>query len=633
MASPRLYLAHRTLSLEKARSLPTDTPSTSIERSRINLEAFRQVVCNHATLPHQRVWERALVTGQDSPCLHAIAGDDTLILAPRDSAKSTFLLEFLAWVIGRHASVGMELRIVYISYKTAIAEEKGLRLQRIIESSQYQLVFPSVRPGKKWSVTQWEIDWEYAGLSPLGEPYTFAAAGITGAVTSKRGHLFVLDDLVKSPADIKSPTVRAEMVSNWRDAISPLRVTGGRFVCLGTLMRNDDIYSTEFTLEEDWENVPSAQLFTFRSSRDWNVIRQSALIQDPTTGEESSYWEPDYAADDKAYGMPLVRLQRIRELMLSTFFYQYQNHRVSDEETTNPVTVHMVEKGFLPLEKFECLVVGGDLAAGKKSSSCYSALVLGGFKLERVKGRRSPVPRFYIIDAWEGKLVGNIEKLDALLEFKKEWGHRSKSNIQFWVESNAYQKSIAGDFSTYLVDMLGEYDLSVVEVPSSGLISDRLQSISGLFQNRLVTFSHYCTHLGKIVHQLTNPDPRTLESRSSAQATDIKPEDLPRNDLLQALILCLQGLRKLRPLSAASLESGVRNQGSGVREEPTPSNANQRALCALQSDEPVICTGDEYRSGVRRTILGYAEQCSDTGDMVRMQKALTEVQRLDGMLL
>ncbi len=57
-------------------------------------EQFRLPINNHKTYPHMRPWLELLNTGQDSRYLSGIAGEDTLVLAPRESAKAqpmTFL--------------------------------------------------------------------------------------------------------------------------------------------------------------------------------------------------------------------------------------------------------------------------------------------------------------------------------------------------------------------------------------------------------------------------------------------------------------------------------------------------------------------------------------------------------------
>lgn len=150
--------------------------------------AFRQYVCSHESYAHHLEWEQALNTGINSKCLTAIGGANTLILAPRGSAKSTFLVEWTAWVIGKLTApeIRLPVKILYVSYTIDVAILKSIEIKQIIESEKYQLVFPWVRPGEKWTDKIWLIDRKHAGLPTISEPYTLACSGLKGVATGKR---------------------------------------------------------------------------------------------------------------------------------------------------------------------------------------------------------------------------------------------------------------------------------------------------------------------------------------------------------------------------------------------------------------------------------------------------------------
>jgi hypothetical protein len=59
-------------------------------------------------------------------------------------------------------------------------------------------------------------------------------AGLKGAVTSKRSHLCIIDDAIKSADDIKNKDIRVAMEDNWNSVIVPTMFEGGRAICLGT---------------------------------------------------------------------------------------------------------------------------------------------------------------------------------------------------------------------------------------------------------------------------------------------------------------------------------------------------------------------------------------------------------------
>lgn len=155
--------------------------------SAIDFLKFREYVCGQETYPHMMAWHHALNTGESNRFLKGIAGEDTCILAPRNSAKSTFLLQWVAWVIGTHAMQGISLKILYISYVVDIATSKSRQIKSIIESEKYQETFPKVRKNRsKWGEGEWAIDFQFAGLRTIDEAYTVACSGLYGATNAKR---------------------------------------------------------------------------------------------------------------------------------------------------------------------------------------------------------------------------------------------------------------------------------------------------------------------------------------------------------------------------------------------------------------------------------------------------------------
>jgi phage terminase large subunit-like protein len=486
-----------------AKSAFTGDINPEYERARSDFILFRKLVCAHDTPPHQRAWIEVLNTGQDNRYLRGIAGADTLVLAPRNSAKSTLLIEWVAWVIGIHTAPEHRIpfKVLYVSYEVSTAQQKSQQVQRILESTEYRKVFPHVRPGDNWAKGQWEIDFSFAGIGGVVEPYTLVCAGLKGSATGKRANLICLDDLVKSPEAIANPKIREQMENTWKVAIAPVRFDGTRAICLGTRMTANDIYCTTFIKEKGWK-----------------VIEQSAILLDEQ-GHEHSYWNPE---SPTAPGMPLDTLRKFREEAPHAFSFQYQNKVVRlDTVAINP---DWIKYDRLP-DEFERLVIGVDLSAGDREINDYTVFVLGG--IAKVDGKYC----FYIIDVWRGRAIGNVEKLDALADFYSHWKHLNPY-FEVWVETNAYQLSFAGDFQNHLIDEKKLYNLAVVPAPSKGSKLARLRGVTGLFQNGLVKFNHYGNNFPILIQELT-------EFGSTVH-----------DDACDACVLCLTGLRERHPLSS-----------------------------------------------------------------------------------
>ena len=478
-----------------------------------DFEFYRQHVCKHETFPHQRKWKRLLNTGHNSECLRGIAGDDLLILSPRGSSKSTFVAEWTSFQVGLHTSPWIKIspRILYVSYDLSTAASKSRQIQQILLTKEYQSIFPWVRKSPhKWGEREWSIDFTYAGLSSTEEQYTVASAGLKGAINSRRSSLIVCDDLYKSLEDATSEPIGKRLRDNWLQVLRFTRYSGSRAICVGTRFSSKDLYCDLFT-----------------PANGWQVAEQSALLQDDC-GIEYSYWES---------GQPLSMLQAEREKDPVSFSFQRQNKIVRVAEQS--IDPQMITRKPVPI-RVETLVLGVDLSAGTKESNDYTAMVLGG----RIDGI------FWIIDAWEERLMGNLAKLEAIKEIWDYWHHLLPAtktydyvnfdwvdshlgNFQIYFDSSAYGLSFKGDFRDYCKENQ-IFDWVVRDIPASGRGSklERLRRHTSLFENSRINFNPFSR---------TATAGRKPMSRLIQQITEFG--STRHDDLADALDLCLLGLR------------------------------------------------------------------------------------------
>ena len=385
-------------------------------------------------------------------------------IVSKNSAKSTVLGLYTAWAIGVHALHKKPLKILYISYTVDVARPKSAAIKRIIEESKrYKEIFPTVKIAKGINSNEyWSIDWKFAGIKSTGEEeFTVCCAGLKGAVTSKRSHLCVLDDIIKSADDIKNKDIRQMMEDNWNSVIVPTMFEGGRAICLGTRFRHDDIHNT-----------------TFMPANDWVQVVQSAITVDDN-GDEVSYWPEMWS---------LEYLQDRRRQAPISFSFQYQNQIVQTSELS--LSPDLIVRGQISTE-FDALGIGVDLSAGVKERNDYTVMVLGGRVNDKI----------HIIDCKRIRIMGNLEKLEALMEMCYEWGivhkeknqyHASGSNIDIWSEAVAYQASLEADFKRICLGEHGLYNLNWHAV--KGFRGDkvaRFRGIMGLFEQRKIVFNKY----------------------------------------------------------------------------------------------------------------------------------------------
>ncbi|RUR74919.1 hypothetical protein PCC6912_50970 [Chlorogloeopsis fritschii PCC 6912] len=434
-----------------------------------------------------------------------------------------------------------------ISHKIIeITTHEGLQVKLTPEHPLYVATYGYVQAKNlevgDWLVTYKDGDWSVDVITNISEiesqeeVYDIEVEGnhnfFANKILAHNCHLAFLDDLIKSPEAIRAQSIRDAMVSTWRSVVQFCRYDGSRALCLGTQMAANDIYCTEFTEENRWR-----------------VIRQSALLE-REDGTEYSYWEPE---DDKSPGTPLVRLQKEREEMPIEFAFQRQNKVVRvKEQSINP---ELIQRAIIPT-RFDTLVLGCDLSAGKKESNDYTAMVLGGL----VKGAKNDPDQYWIIDSWEDRIMGNIEKLDAMIEIwdmwqhllptvklfdpeKGEWLEVPESGLNLFFDSSAYGLSLQGDYEDYIIGQKKIVTWRVHPVPASGRGDKlyRLRKHTGLFTNGLVWFNMY----GRTMKDSRRPMGRLVQQITEFGSTS-------HDDLCDAFELCMTGLRSNLPMTKGS---------------------------------------------------------------------------------
>ena len=463
MAVPSIALAYRRSALMTATKVTVKSPDQSILRARDSFQDFCKAM-GKPPAKHMLEWHKELCTGEDSECLIGIAGQNTSILAPRGSAKSTVLGLFAAWMIGRHAVAKKMLRILYIAYMVDISRAKSATIKGILTSAKYREIFPMVRLSKiKRSDEYWSIDYEFAGIDTAGEEaFTVACGGLKGAITSKRSQLVLIDDPIKSAASINNPDIRREMEQTWSNVIAPTMFQGARAICLGTRFHFDDIHASLFTPKNNWKQIV-----------------QKAVITD-AEGRQRSYW-PDF------WSMKYLNERKVEDRV--AFAYQYLNTAVRSTEVG--ISPELIVKDVVP-EDYDCLGVGIDLSAGLSEKNDWTVFTLGGIK----KGK------IYLIDQRRIRAMGNIDKMDCLCEMLADWNillenedgqyFPTMSTCIIWPEAISYQTSFEGDFKRIMFDERALYNLTCS--PVKGFKGDklaRLRGVLGLYERKKIVWNKY----------------------------------------------------------------------------------------------------------------------------------------------
>lgn len=194
--------------------------------------------------PHHRLWVELM-------CDDRI--DQLLILAPPESAKTSWVMAFCGLYIG----VFPEYPIIIGSVSADVAERRSLSLRSLIESPAWRECFPDVFPvrgnkGLIWASDQWSV-------APQGVPFpgrihpTVAAAGTQGTVVGGRGRLVIGDDLLdRDKARTSHQRHEVEQWAHQEFFSRAMTNPKGRKILIGTSWHHDDLYARSQDPRQGW---------------------------------------------------------------------------------------------------------------------------------------------------------------------------------------------------------------------------------------------------------------------------------------------------------------------------------------------------------------------------------------------
>lgn len=163
-----------------------------------------------------------------------------LIVGTPESAKTTWVLAYAACLIGFYP----EWPGIIAAVSGPVAEKRSLALRNIIESPEYALTFPGVKPaaGMPWTATEWSVS--EGGQSHAGRLHpTVSAYGTGGSITGSRARWLIGDDLLD--LDNTRTQHQRNLVDTWlhTSLLSRLTAQTGRAVIIGNTYHHADSYA------------------------------------------------------------------------------------------------------------------------------------------------------------------------------------------------------------------------------------------------------------------------------------------------------------------------------------------------------------------------------------------------------
>lgn len=398
------------------------------KKARTNFREFCQFIGGIQIARHQKKWIDELQAIGDQPF-----GKKVLFIAPPGAGKTTIMVLFTAWMIGRYP----EEHIGYFSYADQVAWERSRAVRNIIEFSKpYHYVFPHIQPNKSsWGVESFQIQ-----RNKIGDPHpTLRAGGATSAVVAYRINGLVIDD-AHDPKNSANPAQREKVIRNYDDAIAT-RLTAKQWqVVIGTRWADTDLIGN------------------LARRRGWKVVHIQALRK--TAEGLSSYWEEQY---------PLEFLEAKRYESPATFAMQYMGD-TSGGESGIITKLHRFYQDPIKFVEENNLVLaaGWDTAMKRGEENDFSVGYIGGL---------DKYGRIYILARQKGR-YSLQELMDTIAQDYEDWGLFS-----IWIEDTASGTPAVDQLMAQMPHLP-----TVLVKPTSGGKASRVHALAPLLHGGHVLF-------------------------------------------------------------------------------------------------------------------------------------------------
>lgn len=161
------------------------------------------------------------VQRQESPRL-------ILAVPPRHGKSEIASKNFPAWIMGHRP----EFEIIAASYNVSLPMGFSRKVRGMMQTAQYKNIFPNTHMDKS---SQSAETW----ATTAGGGYV--AAGVSGGITGKGAHVFIIDDPVKDAQEADSETIK-EATWDWWGATAKTRLApGGGVLVIQTRWSDDDL--------------------------------------------------------------------------------------------------------------------------------------------------------------------------------------------------------------------------------------------------------------------------------------------------------------------------------------------------------------------------------------------------------
>lgn len=347
-----------------------------------------------------------------------------MIFAQPRSGKSELVSRRLpAFLLGRDPDAA----IIATSYSASLASAMNRDVQRIIESDEYERLFPDTRLWSKNVRSDATGSWLRNSdmFEVVGRRGYYLSAGVGGGITGRGGRYILLDDPVKNRKEANSPTYRAAVWEWYTSTLYTRLAPGGNILLIVTRWHEDDLAG----------RLLAAAKADPRADQ-WTVVSLPAVAEEPVPPYDPRrpgevLWPERWDADEMGRKRAVVgerdwtSLYQQRPAPDEGEIFKRHHWRYWQPRGANlpPVTVTMADGSVreiapvtLPVS-FDEMLQSWDLAFKDTAASDYVAgLVVGRvgankYLLDYANERLDIVASMAAIEDWTAKWPQAIAKL------------------------------------------------------------------------------------------------------------------------------------------------------------------------------------------------------------------------------
>ncbi len=198
-----------------------------------------------------------------------------IVTMPPQHGKSLGATTLLpAYMLG----LNPDLRVAIASYSASLASKFNRRVQRILESKEYNELFPSttIKIGSKppnYIRTSEEVE-------IVNSQGSLLSVGREGALTGNRVDCFILDDLYKDAMEANSPLVRENCLEWYTSVVKTRMHNSSSELIVFTRWHEEDLIGT-LTERESYETFTSFEQLKELSPKQWLYLNFEAIKTTP----------------------------------------------------------------------------------------------------------------------------------------------------------------------------------------------------------------------------------------------------------------------------------------------------------------------------------------------------------------